>query len=526
MISDDMFSNVNNNIVIKRDNIRNGFDTDFRNGKDYLDKIGNSLIKEKLNINVDSFVEPFDEDDTNAYLYKTLNNYSDEPLTFEGENAAGYNPATYGNMRLNMQYKGSKTGSLPRFYKDFNSNFKREKIDKTYVELGDIRKEMGSRNTKFQKITYNNDGYNNTLSGERDMRDVIKDRRKFDGLLKERFRTITRDDDDIGGYNRTRQLNYKPIDNNMIENDMQESDVSFNTKLSAIALHYSPYSSTVKNTIQDLRQRNQLYAQNRQYSTKSDPVDRSNYISDVRLKNSLMQFFANKYNNSSDRTMKQEHFDTTTRMNNSLIASQMNSVNVNAYTNIPSEVSMRQSALREDMAKIFRNNIGKSERLEQSDSRKINPISEKMSNLTKVNIKNAANAIRSGEVYTKSKDSLMIGNTGLNVSSLVLTQDGYAIPMMKDISKTVNNTVLNHEKYTNLDSDMSMLYDINTEKMGLNPAQLNISNKTSLDRSYIEDANKKNLRTSDTFINKHVSTAKKVRFMPSVSHDNPLNETF
>lgn len=526
MISDDMFSNVNNNIVIKRDNIRNGFDADFRNGKDYLDKIGNSLIKEKLNINIDSFVEPFDEDDTNAYLYKTLNNYSDEPLTFEGENAAGYDPSTYGNMRLNMQYKGSKTGYLPKFYKDFNSNFKREKIDKSYVELGDIREAMGSRNDKYQKITYNYDGYSNTLSGERDMRDVIRDRRKYDDLLTERYRTVTRDDDDISGYNRTRQLNYKLVDNTMIENDMQESDVTFNTKLSAIALHYSPYSSVAKYTIQDLRHRNQLYAQNRQYSTHSDPVNLSNYIADVRLKNSLMQFFANKYNNSTDKTMKKEHFEESMYMKDSLMANQLNSVNVNAHTNIPSETSMKQTALREDMAKIFKNKIGKFERFEQTESRKQSRISEQMSKLIKTNIKDGKNNIRGGDTFIKSKESLTANNTGLNVSSLIMTQDGYAAPTVKDITKTVNNTALNHDKYINLDSDVSMLYDINVEKMSLNPTQLNIFAKNSLDRSYTEDANKKNLRASDTFINKHVSTSKKVRVTPSISHDIPVADTF
>lgn len=526
MISDDMFSDVNNNIVIKRNNIRTGVESDFRNGKDYLDKLGNKLIQEKLNINVDSFVEPFDEDDTNAYLYKTLNNYSDEPLTFEGENGAGYDPSTYGKIRLNLQYKGTKA-NIPKVYKDFNSNFKREKVDRTYAELGDIRKEMGSRTEKFQKITYNNDAANMTLSGERDMRDVIRDRRKYDDLLTERFRTITRDDDDIGGYNRARQLNFKPIDNTMVESDMKHDEVTFNTKLSAIALHYSPYSSTVKNTIQDLRIQNQLLAQNRQFSTHSDVIDRANYISDVKLRDSLMQFFANKYNTSSDKTMKQENFVASMSMKDSMMANQLNGHNVNAYSNIPSEVSMRQNALREDMAKIFKNKVGKFERFEQVESRRKSVLSEKMNQLTKTNIQNGTNNIRNGEAFIKTKESLTADNTGLNISSLVLTQDGYAIPAnIKDITKKVNITPLNHEKYTNLDSELSALYDINTEKMNLHPTQLNVNNKTVLDRSYTEDSNKQNLKTSDTFINSHVSTTKKSRILPTVSHENPVNDTF
>ena len=52
MISNDIFSNVNNNILVERNNIRNGASSDFRNGKDYLDQIGKKLINEKLNIGV------------------------------------------------------------------------------------------------------------------------------------------------------------------------------------------------------------------------------------------------------------------------------------------------------------------------------------------------------------------------------------------------------------------------------------------------------------------------------------------
>ena len=526
MISDDILSDVNNNILIKRNNIRNGFDSDFRNGKDYLDQIGRRKIEEKLNINIGSFVEPFDEDDTNEYLYKTLNNYSDEPLTFEAENAAGCDPSTYGKMRMNAQYTGSKYGALPKFYKDFNSNFKREKIDRTYAELGDINKEMGSRVKKFQAITYNNDSSNFTLSGERQWRDVIKDRRKFDKLLTERFRTITRDDDDIGGYNRGRQLSAKQTDESMVESGMVIEDPTFNTKLSAIALHYSPYSNSVKNTIQDLKVKSQLESNNRQYSTHAEPVDRSNYIADVRLKDSLMQYFTNKYNISTDKTMKQEHFDSSAKMGNSLMSGQTNGYNINSYTNIPTETSMKQSILREDMAKIFKNKVGKFQRMEQDGSMKKSLLSEQMGHITKTNIKNGRDHIRNAETYVNAKDSMMTGVNGINVSSLVLTPDGYEIPVLKDITKSVNNTALNHEKYTNLDTELSALYDINAEQFSLGQAQLNINNKTALDREYTQDAVKYNLRSSDTFINRHVSTSKKYRALPFISHENPVADTF
>ena len=267
MISNDIFSNVNNNILVERNNIRNGASSDFRNGKDYLDQIGKKLINEKLNIGVGTIMEPFDEDETDAYLFKELNNYSDEPLTFEGENALGYNPATYGSMRMNMQYKGSKTGKLPNFYKDFNSNFKRDKIDRPYVEMDELRDQMSSRTKKFQTITYNNDGANNVLSGERHMREVIRDRRKFDKLLTEKYRTVTRNDDDVSGFNRGRQLNMKLVDNTMVESDLKPNETIFNNKLSILALHYSPYSTVSQDGISDVRIKTQLLGQNKQYST-------------------------------------------------------------------------------------------------------------------------------------------------------------------------------------------------------------------------------------------------------------------
>lgn len=508
MISNDIFSNVNNNILVERNNIRNGASSDFRNGKDYLDQIGKKLINEKLNIGVGTIMEPFDEDETDAYLFKELNNYSDEPLTFEGENALGYNPATYGSMRMNMQYKGSKTGKLPNFYKDFNSNFKRDKIDRPYVEMDELRDQMSSRTKKFQTITYNNDGANNVLSGERHMREVIRDRRKFDKLLTEKYRTVTRNDDDVSGFNRGRQLNMKLVDNTMVESDLKPNETIFNNKLSILALHYSPYSTVSQDGISDVRIKTQLLGQNKQYSIHTDQVDRNNYISDVRFKDSQTQLFANKQNLNYDPTMNFNNYVGSAKLKDSFVSINQNGLNAHTYTKMDTNESMRKN-LREDMANQFKFKQGKFERFTQEESRKKSLLSEKMAEQSRVVIKNGMNGIRNGEHFVKTKDSLTGNIQGLNAYAHYQNKDNYENAKMRDISKSLDQRSQNIERYTNLDSELSNLYDINIDKISINPAQLNITNKTALDRSYTQDAKKENIRASDTFVNKHVYSAKK-----------------
>lgn len=514
---------VNKNIENIKFNIRNKTNINHEDSKSYLDLEGIQNIKNRYNLDEPYVIEKYSADDTNDYLYNTINNYSNETPTISGEYGKNYNPSTYGNIRLNLQYKGVKAGDVINSFKDYNPNFKRGNILNEKLNPKLMRSDIMKRKNKIQRYTYNNDASYANVTGEVPINNVIKGIRSYDKVLEERLRTVTRNDDDVAGRRSALSNVYKPVNNNSVHSDLVIKETMLNERLRRIS--NKRYVAEYRSPMQDVTYKRDSVINNRNYKLKeTGAVNIDNYISDVQT--SKARTSNNKqYNNYVYQTNSNEY--TTDHKISIDMTANVKSTNVkNKIANIK-DVSSDLSNIREYMQDRQRH-VNKliPKRQEQDDTRNYQMEATNQKNRLNHNIIRFSNKHSENDI--NMIDSKVIGNKAINSNNINNLYKEQEFMNYRDYTAMYGNKQLNYTKNNNVQrmSNNSIPDSVNMEKQSKNP-KTNMYTIDSLKNkyNYISEIKDKTNKTNDMFINKHSRSYSKNKFISDSSHPNlTMNE--